>query len=566
MKQSRLLMPTLREVPADAEAVSHQLLVRGGFIRQNAAGIYSYLPLGHKVLHNIQTIIREEMNRAGAQELLMPAIQPAELWEETGRWGIYGPELMRLTDRHDRRFALGATHEELITSIVRDELNSYKKLPMNLYQIQTKYRDERRPRFGLLRGREFLMKDAYSFHATQEDLDEEYTNMYNAYSRIFDRTGLKYRPVVADSGAIGGKDTHEFQALADIGEDTIVYTDSSNYAANIEMAETLDRYEMQQADVRPLEKVDTEENRTIEDVAKFLNVDPKTTIKSVLFNVDGETVMAIVRGDHEANEVKVKNALGGLDIQLEDEARIVELFKCAPGTLGPIHAPVKVVADYAVKYLVDAVCGANEANTHYTGVNAERDLGELTYHDLRFVVEGDLAPDESGPVRFARGIEVGQVFKLGTRYSEAMGATFLNEEGRAEPLIMGCYGIGVSRTLSAIVEQHHDDRGIIWPRNVAPFDLHLIAINTKDEAQVELANRLYEELGQTYDVLFDDRKERAGVKFADADLIGLPIRVNVGKKAGEGIVEVKVRATGEVIETSIDELKQVITSKFSEVH
>jgi prolyl-tRNA synthetase len=559
-------MPTLREVPADAEAVSHQLLVRGGFIRQNAAGIYSYLPLGHKVLHNIQTIIREEMNRAGAQELLMPAIQPAELWEETGRWGIYGPELMRLTDRHDRRFALGATHEELITSIVRDELNSYKKLPMNLYQIQTKYRDERRPRFGLLRGREFLMKDAYSFHATQEDLDEEYTNMYNAYSRIFDRTGLKYRPVVADSGAIGGKDTHEFQALADIGEDTIVYTDSSNYAANIEMAETLDRYEMQQADVRPLEKVDTEENRTIEDVAKFLNVDPKTTIKSVLFNVDGETVMAIVRGDHEANEVKVKNALGGLDIQLEDEAKIVELFKCAPGTLGPIHAPVKVVADYAVKYLVDAVCGANEANTYYTGVNAERDLGELTYHDLRFVVEGDLAPDESGPVRFARGIEVGQVFKLGTRYSEAMGATFLNEEGRAEPLIMGCYGIGVSRTLSAIVEQHHDDRGIIWPRNVAPFDLHLIAINTKDEAQVELANRLYEELGQTYDVLFDDRKERAGVKFADADLIGLPIRVNVGKKAGEGIVEVKVRATGEVIETSIDELKQVITSKFSEVH
>ena len=566
MKQSRLLMPTLREVPADAEAVSHQLLVRGGFIRQNAAGIYSYLPLGHKVLHNIQTIIREEMNRAGAQELLMPAIQPAELWEETGRWGIYGPELMRLTDRHDRRFALGATHEELITSIVRDELNSYKKLPMNLYQIQTKYRDERRPRFGLLRGREFLMKDAYSFHATQEDLDEEYTNMYNAYSRIFDRTGLKYRPVVADSGAIGGKDTHEFQALADIGEDTIVYTDSSNYAANIEMAETLDRYEMQQAAVRPLEKVDTEENRTIEDVAKFLNVDPKTTIKSVLFNVDGETVMAIVRGDHEANEVKVKNALGGLDIQLEDEAKIVELFKCAPGTLGPIHAPVKVVADYAVKYLVDAVCGANEANTHYTGVNAERDLAELTYHDLRFVVEGDLAPDESGPVRFARGIEVGQVFKLGTRYSEAMGATFLNEEGRAEPLIMGCYGIGVSRTLSAIVEQHHDDRGIIWPRNVAPFDLHLIAINAKDETQVELANRLYEELGQTYDVLFDDRKERAGVKFADADLIGLPIRVNVGKKAGEGIVEVKVRATGEVIETSIDELKQVITSKFSEVH
>ncbi|KAB2861960.1 MAG: proline--tRNA ligase, partial [Exiguobacterium chiriqhucha] len=474
MKQSRLFMPTLREVPADAEAISHQLLVRGGFMRQNAAGIYSYLPLGHRVLHNIQTIIREEMNRAGAQELLMPAIQPAELWEETGRWGIYGPELMRLTDRHDRRFALGATHEELITSIVRDELNSYKKLPVNLYQIQTKYRDERRPRFGLLRGREFLMKDSYSFHATQDDLDEEYTNMYNAYSRIFDRIGLKYRPVVADSGAIGGKDTHEFQALAEIGEDTIVYTDSSTYAANIEMAETLDRYDMQAADVLALDKVDTKDNKTIEDVARFLNVDPKTTIKSVLFNVDGETVMAIVRGDHEANDVKVKNALGGLDIQMEEEATIIDLFGCEPGTLGPIHSPVKVVADYAVKYLVDAVCGANEANTHYTHVNAERDLSHLTYHDLRFVVEGDMAPDESGPVRFARGIEVGQVFKLGTRYSEAMGATFLNEEGRAEPLIMGCYGIGVSRIVAAAIEQNHDEHGIIWPEPMSPFHVTLL--------------------------------------------------------------------------------------------
>lgn len=557
-------MPTLREVPADAEAVSHQLLVRGGFMRQNAAGIYSYLPLGHRVLQKIQTIIREEMNRAGAQELLMPAIQPAELWEETGRWGIYGPELMRLTDRHDRRFALGATHEELITSIVRDELNSYKKLPVNLYQIQTKYRDERRPRFGLLRGREFLMKDSYSFHATQDDLDEEYKNMYNAYSRIFDRIGLEYRPVVADSGAIGGKDTHEFQALADIGEDTIVYTDTSNYAANIEMAETLDRYDMQVGEVRALDKVDTKENKTIEDVARFLNIDPKTTIKSVIFNVDGETVMAIVRGDHEANDVKVKNALGGLDIQMEDEATIVDLFGCEPGTLGPIQAPVKVVADYAVKYLVDAVCGANEANTHYTHVNADRDLSHLTYHDLRFVVEGDMAPDESGPVRFARGIEVGQVFKLGTRYSEAMNATFLNEEGRAEPLIMGCYGIGVSRTLSAVIEQHHDDRGIVWPKSVAPFDVHLIAINTKDEAQLELANRLYDELSSTYDVLYDDRKERAGVKFADADLIGLPVRINVGKKASEGIVEVKVRATGEVLETTVDELSRVITAQLNE--
>lgn len=557
-------MPTLREVPADAEAVSHQLLVRGGFMRQNAAGIYSYLPLGHRVLQKIQTIIREEMNRAGAQELLMPAIQQAELWEETGRWGIYGPELMRLTDRHDRRFALGATHEELITSIVRDELNSYKKLPVNLYQIQTKYRDERRPRFGLLRGREFLMKDSYSFHATQDDLDEEYKNMYNAYSRIFDRIGLEYRPVVADSGAIGGKDTHEFQALADIGEDTIVYTDTSNYAANIEMAETLDRYDMQVGEVRALDKVDTKENKTIEDVARFLNIDPKTTIKSVIFNVDGETVMAIVRGDHEANDVKVKNALGGLDIQMEDEATIVDLFGCEPGTLGPIQAPVKVVADYAVKYLVDAVCGANEANTHYTHVNADRDLSHLTYHDLRFVVEGDMAPDESGPVRFARGIEVGQVFKLGTRYSEAMNATFLNEEGRAEPLIMGCYGIGVSRTLSAVIEQHHDDRGIVWPKSVAPFDVHLIAINTKDEAQLELANRLYDELSSTYDVLYDDRKERAGVKFADADLIGLPVRINVGKKASEGIVEVKVRATGEVLETTLDELSRVITAQLNE--
>lgn len=562
MKQSKMFMPTLREVPSDADAISHQLLLRAGFVRQNAAGIYSYLPLAKRVLAKIETIIREEMDSAGAQELLMPAIQPAELWEETGRWDIYGPELMRLTDRHDRRFALGATHEELITSIVRDELNSYKKLPVNLFQIQMKYRDERRPRFGLLRGREFIMKDAYSFHATQESLDDEYQNMFETYNKIFTRVGLEFRPVVADSGAIGGSGTHEFHALAAIGEDTIVYSDQSDYAANLEMAEAVDAYDVQGKAPEALETVNTGEAKTIEAVGEFLQVPATESIKTVVFKTEQGLVMALVRGDHEVNDIKLKNYLGALDIMMASDEEIEQALHSKPGTLGPIGADMQVVADYAVRALTNAVCGANKAETHYIHVNPSRDF-EAEYTDLRFVEEGDASPDGEGHVKFARGIEVGQVFKLGTRYSQGMGATFLDEGGKAQPLIMGCYGIGVSRTLSAVVEQHYDERGIIWPKAIAPYDVHLIAVNGKNAEQMEVAENVYRQLTAAgFSVLFDDRKERAGVKFADADLVGLPVRINVGKKAADGIVELKARRGGEAEEIEQGNLVQAVRSLY----
>ncbi|WP_426353766.1 proline--tRNA ligase [Exiguobacterium sp. R-39] len=562
MKQSKLFMPTLREVPSDAEAISHQLLLRAGFMRQNAAGIYSYLPLAKRVLSKIETIIRQEMEGAGAQELLMPAIQPAELWEETGRWDIYGPELMRLTDRHDRRFALGATHEELITSIVRDELNSYKKLPVNLFQIQMKYRDERRPRFGLLRGREFIMKDAYSFHSSQESLEEEYQNMFNAYTKIFTRVGLEFRPVVADSGAIGGSGTHEFHALAAIGEDTIVYSDQSDYAANLEMAESVDQYTKQDKASEALEEVHTGDAKTIEAVSAVLGLPEQESIKTVVFKTEEGLVMALVRGDHEVNDIKLKNYLGALDIMMATDEEIEQALHSTPGTLGPIGADMKVVADYAVRALTNSVCGANKPETHYVHVEPNRDF-EAEYTDLRFVEEGDLSPDGQGHVKFARGIEVGQVFKLGTRYSEGMNATFLDEGGKAQPLIMGCYGIGVSRTMSAVVEQHYDERGIIWPKAIAPFDVHLIAVNGKNEEQMQVAETVYHDLTAAgFSVLFDDRKERAGVKFADADLIGLPVRINVGKKASDGIVELKARRGGEAEEIQQADLLEAVRSLY----
>ncbi|QNR21438.1 proline--tRNA ligase [Exiguobacterium sp. Helios] len=562
MKQSKLFMPTLREVPSDAEAISHQLLLRAGFMRQNAAGIYSYLPLAKRVLSKIETIIRQEMEGAGAQELLMPAIQPAELWEETGRWDIYGPELMRLTDRHDRRFALGATHEELITSIVRDELNSYKKLPVNLFQIQMKYRDERRPRFGLLRGREFIMKDAYSFHSSQESLEEEYQNMFNAYTKIFTRVGLEFRPVVADSGAIGGSGTHEFHALAAIGEDTIVYSDQSDYAANLEMAESVDQYTKQDKASEALEEVHTGDAKTIEAVSAVLGLPEQESIKTVVFKTEEGLVMALVRGDHEVNDIKLKNYLGALDIMMATDEEIEQALHSTPGTLGPIGADMKVVADYAVRALTNSVCGANKPETHYVHVEPNRDF-EAEYTDLRFVEEGDLSPDGQGHVKFARGIEVGQVFKLGTRYSEGMNATFLDEGGKAQPLIMGCYGIGVSRTMSAVVEQHYDERGIIWPKAIAPFDVHLIAVNGKNAEQMQVAETVYHDLTAAgFSVLFDDRKERAGVKFADADLIGLPVRINVGKKAPDGIVELKARRGGEAEEIQQADLLEAVRSLY----
>ena len=558
MKQSNMLIPTLREVPADAEVKSHQLLLRAGYIRQNTSGIYSFLPLGKKVLKKVEDVVREEMENAGAVELLMPAMQAAELWKESGRWYSYGPELMRLHDRHNREFALGATHEEVITTLVRDEVKSYKKLPLSLYQIQTKFRDEKRPRFGLLRGREFLMKDAYSFHANAESLDETYEKMFTAYSNIFTRLGLNFRAVIADSGAMGGKDTHEFMVLSEIGEDTIAYSTESSFAANIEMAPVVANYEKKSEEARDMEKVNTPDQKTIDEVASFLQMEKSDLIKSIVFKVDDKYVLVLARGDHEINDVKVKNFYQASVVETATAEEVQKVMGCSVGSLGPIGVPesVEIIADTAVEYLVNAVTGANEEGVHNINVNPSKDFN-AQYTDLRFIEEGDLSPDGQGVIKFAKGIEVGHIFKLGTRYSEAMGANFLDENGRNQPMIMGCYGIGVSRVLAAIVEQYHDDNGIVWPKEVTPFDVHVIPVNMKNEEQASLAEEIYAELKNSgLAVLMDDRQERPGVKFADADLIGLPVRVTVGKKAEERIVEVKWRKTGDMEEISVEELIQ----------
>lgn len=563
MKQSKVFIPTMREVPAEAEALSHRLLLKAGLIKQSTSGIYSYLPLATRVLNNISKIIREEMEKVDAVEILMPALQQAELWEESGRWGAYGPELMRLKDRNGREFALGPTHEEVVTSLVRDELKSYKRLPLTLFQIQSKFRDEQRPRFGLLRGREFIMKDAYSFHADEASLDETYQDMYNAYDRIFKRVGINARPVVADSGAIGGNHTHEFMALSEIGEDTIVYSNESDYAANIEKAEVVYTANPKNTEVAELKKVETPNIKTAEEVAKFLKRPLDEIVKTMICKVDGEFIMVLIRGHHELNDVKLKAYFGTDQIEMASQDEIVNIVGAHPGSLGPIHdKDIKIYADNFVQDLNNFVIGANEDGYHFENAQLDRDFKVDEFGDFRFILEGELLSDGSGNAQFAEGIEVGQVFKLGTKYSETMNATFLDNQGKAQPLIMGCYGIGVSRTLSAIVEQHHDDNGIIWPKSVTPFDLHLITINPKKEDQRELGNQLYDQLMNNYDVLYDDRQERAGVKFNDADLIGLPIRVVVGKRAEEGIVEVKQRSTGESEEIHIDDLENYINDLY----
>ncbi|MCH4315359.1 proline--tRNA ligase [Staphylococcus haemolyticus] len=564
MKQSKVFIPTRRDVPAEAEALSHQLLLKAGLIKQSTSGIYSYLPLASRVLNNISKIIREEMESIDAVEILMPALQQAELWEESGRWGAYGPELMRLKDRNGREFALGPTHEEVVTSIVRDELKSYKQLPLTLFQIQSKFRDEKRPRFGLLRGREFIMKDAYSFHADEASLDETYQDMYNAYNRIFKRVGINARPVVADSGAIGGNHTHEFMALSEIGEDTIVYSEHSDYAANIEKAEVVYHPNEKHTEVAELEKVETPNVKTAQELADFLNRPVDEIVKSMIFKIDGEFIMFLIRGHHELNDVKVKAFFETDNVEMATQEEIVNLLGANPGSLGPVHdKDIRIFADNYVRDLNNLVVGANEDGSHYINANLDRDFKVDEFGDFRFILEGETLSDGSGEAKFAEGIEVGQVFKLGTKYSEAMNATFLDNQGKAKPLIMGCYGIGVSRTLSAIVEQNNDENGIIWPKSVTPFDLHLITINPKKDEQLELGDQLYKELQQQYDVLYDDRKDRAGVKFNDADLIGLPIRIVVGKNASEGIVEVKVRQTGESEEVHINDLNTHIATLYS---
>lgn len=560
MKQTMTLIPTLRETPADAEIKSHQLLLRAGFMRQNSSGVYSFMPLGIRVLQKIETIVREEMENAGAVELLMPALQQAEFWQESGRWYSYGPELMRLKDRNNREFALGATHEEVITSLVRDEVKSYKRLPLTVYQIQTKFRDEKRPRFGLLRGREFIMKDAYSFHANQESLDEVYQRLFTAYTNIFTRCGVDFRAVIADSGAMGGKDTHEFMVLSEVGEDTIAYSDTSDYAANVEMAPVILTKERSTETENPLEKIETPGQKTIEDVASFLNVSQQQCIKTLLFKVDDKYVAVLVRGDHEVNDIKLKNFYDAGSVELASPAETQEILGCPVGSLGPVGLKeVEILADQEVEFLVNAVTGANEEDFHYINVNPNRDFEVSQYTDLRFIQEGDVSPDGEGTIKFAKGIEVGHVFKLGTRYSEAMNAVYLDENGRSQPMIMGCYGIGVSRTLAAVAEQFNDDKGLLWPANLAPYQVHLIPVNMKDDTQSAVAEELYQDLkAQGLAVLMDDRKERAGVKFADSDLIGIPVRVTVGKKAADGILEVKIRKTGEVLEVNKAELAETL--------
>nr|WP_263313493.1 proline--tRNA ligase [Mammaliicoccus sp. Marseille-Q6498] len=566
MKQSKIFIPTLREIPAEAESASHKLLLKAGMIKQNASGIYSYLPTAKRVLNKIEQIVREEMERIDGVEVLMPVLQQAELWKESGRWDAYGPELMRLKDRNSREFSLGPTHEEVVTSLVRDELKSYKRLPITLFQIQTKFRDEKRPRFGLLRGREFIMKDAYSFHASEESLDETYQDMYNAYHKIFTRVGLNFRPVLADSGAIGGDHTHEFMALAEIGEDTIVYSDTSDFAANIEKAEVSYVPNHEHTTIEALEKVETPDVRTAQALADFLNVSLDKIIKSMIFKIEDEYVMILVRGHHEINEVKLKSFFKTENIEMANENEIENILGAKPGSLGPVNVDkIKIYADHFVQDINNLAVGANEDGFHYLNANVDRDFNIEAYGDFRFILEGESLPDNLGKAKFAEGIEIGQVFKLGTKYSESMNATFLDEQGKAKPLIMGCYGIGVSRTLSAVIEQHHDDHGIIWPKAIAPYDVHLIAINPKQEAQKELADQLYDQIRNQFDVLYDDRKERAGVKFNDADLIGLPVRVMVGKQAADGIVEVKRRDNSESEEVHIDELENVLKAYYEAV-
>jgi len=548
MRQSNYFVPTLRETPSDAEIKSHQLLLRGGFIRQNAAGVYSYLPLGFKVLRKIEEVIREEMDKAGGQELLMPAIQPAELWKETGRWNIYGAELMRLKDRHDREFALGATHEELITSLVRNEINSYKKMPALLYQIQTKYRDEKRPRFGLLRGREFIMKDAYSFDTSEEGVEKVYQRMIETYKKIFTRFQLNFRPVVADSGAIGGDDTHEFMALSEVGEDTIAYSNQSDYAANIEMAPCICTYEKPDEEEKELQKAEKYEGTP----------DPKRLIDYTVFKTNDAFFLVLTRHDHEVNDVKVKNYLKVDQVEIVSAADAAESLGLKASDIHPFNEQFDVYADHAVEAIVNGIIHV-ESEGYFINVNPTRDLNIKGFADLRMIQEGDPSPDGKGEIVFAKGIEIGQVFKLGTKYSEKMNAYFLDENGKSKPIVMGCYGIGVSRTLAAVVEQHHDDKGIIWPLEIAPFHVHLITVNMKSEEQVELSEKLYSIFqNEKIEVLYDDRQERVGVKFADSDLIGIPIRVIVGKRAGEGIVEVKLRKTGESFEAPVTTIVETI--------
>ena len=574
MRWRSTFIPTLKEDPADAEVVSHKLLVRAGMIRQVSRGIYDYLPLALKVIRKIETIVREEMDRAGAQELLLPIASPAELWQESGRWEIYGKELLRFRDRHERDFCLGPTHEEVITDLVRRVVRSYRELPLILYQVQTKFRDEVRPRFGLMRGREFIMKDAYSFHADIGDCQREYQNMFQAYKRIFTRCGLKFRPVEADTGAIGGSLSHEFQVLAESGEDAIVSCDQCDYAANVLKAE-VKRQRPSARDLKdsapPLRKVATPEKTSVAEVSEFLSLSPERFIKTLAYKVDDSKLVAVlVRGDHEVNELKLKSALDCQELALADEAEVERTIQVTPGFLGPVGLKLQTIADQAVQGMRGAVTGANEINAHFVEVDQERDFTPSTFADLRLAVAGDPCPRcEPGRLESYRGIEVGQVFYLGKKYSEKMGATYLDPEGRERPVEMGCYGIGISRLLAAAIEQNHDANGIIWPFAIAPFPVMLLPINYGEERIRKVADRLYDDLiKRKVEVLLDDRDERPGVKFKDADLIGIPLRVTLGAKGlDKGCVELRWRRDGTTqeipVEQAADRIQETIQKALS---
>ena len=566
MLATKLYAPTLREVPSDADVVSQQLMLRAGFMRKTANGLYSFLPLGWRSIKKIEAIVREEMDRASAQEIMMPILQPAEIWKESGRWKAYGAEMMRINDRHDNEFCLGPTHEEMITTLVKNEINSYRQLPVNLYQIQSKFRDERRPRYGLMRSREFIMKDAYSFDVDEAGLEESYKSMYDAYTRIFNRCGLTFRPVEADSGAIGGSGTHEFMAIAEAGEADIVYCTKCDYAANIEIGKPGIIKQDEEA-LQELSVVDTPNASTIEAVAEMLNLPLHKTIKAVVFSIDGKVVLAIVRGDHEVNEVAVQHAvLGSVEPEMATSEELEKVGLTA-GFISPVGLQqtdeFAIVVDESVMETYNVCGGANKKDAHYVNINPKRDfnVADIIVAPIRLITKDDVCPKCGGALEHAKGIEVGQVFKLGTKYSEALQATFLDQNGRPNPMIMGCYGIGVSRTLAAAIEQYHDENGIIWPRSIAPFEAVIVPINAKDEALMSTSHTIYTALKDAdVDVLLDDRKDRAGVKFKDADLIGYPLRITVSKNTLENNeVEIQIRKSGEALPCAIDFVATKVT-------
>lgn len=564
MLASRLYSPTLREIPADAVVVSHQYMLKAGMMRKISNGLYAFLPLAWRSIRKIEDIIREEMAKIGCQEIMMPIVQPAELWQETGRWAVFGPEMFKLKDRHDHEYCLGPTHEELITALTRMDTSSYKQLPVSLFQIQNKYRDEKRPRFGLMRSREFIMKDAYTFDADEEGLDKQYKLMYDAYTRIFTRCGLHFRPVIADTGAIGGSGSHEFEVIADAGEADIVYCTSCDFAANVEAVQPKAVSQHIHND-KEKELVSTPGQHTISMVCEYLHAPVSQSIKAVVYKLDDKVVLAMVRGDHEVNEVRLQNIYHAVNVGMASDE---DLKACGltAGYISPIGLKTSdkfdIVVDASVMEMEDACCGGNQKDMHYIHVNPKRDFPNVRVDTIRLIDTHDVCPVCGGHIEMKKGIEVGQVFKLGTKYSEALGCNFLDQNGKSHPMVMGCYGIGVTRTVAASIEQNHDEDGIIWPINIAPYEAVIVPFNTKDEEVMKAAKELYEALNTSRDeIVLDDRKGRAGPKFKDADLIGYPVRVTIGKKLKEnGTVEIKIRRTGEVIEVPFAEAAEKVNS------